>query len=47
MKRSVTIRPGLYRWVQEQIGKGKFQNFSHVVEISVEKLRNSERDGKK
>lgn len=28
-----------HQWIEEQIGKGKFGNFSHVVEVALEKLR--------
>jgi len=46
-KRSIAIRLDLHQWIENQIRKGKFGNFSHAVEIALEKLRNSEKEGKK
>jgi Arc/MetJ-type ribon-helix-helix transcriptional regulator len=43
-KKDVTIRLDLYQWVEEQIGKGKFWNFSHTIEIALEKLRAAEEE---
>lgn len=43
-KKDVTIRLDLYQWVEEQIGKGKFWNFSHTIEIALEKLRATEEE---
>lgn len=37
----------LHLWIESQIRKGKFGNFSHAVEIALETLRDSEREGKK
>lgn len=43
-KKDVTIRLDLYQWVEEQIRKGKFWNFSHTIEIALEKLRAAEEE---
>jgi Arc/MetJ-type ribon-helix-helix transcriptional regulator len=42
-KRSIRIRLDLGEWVEEQIEKGRFQSFSHAVDVAVEKLRDSEK----
>jgi len=46
-KRSIAIRLDLCQWVEEQIGKGRFHNVSHAVEIAVDELRESEKEKKK
>lgn len=46
-KRSVRIRLDLYQWVEEQIERKRFWNFSHAVEIALEKLRDPEREEKR
>ena len=46
-KRSVAIRLDLCQWVEEQIGKGRFHNISHAVEIAVDELKESEKEKKK
>jgi Arc/MetJ-type ribon-helix-helix transcriptional regulator len=43
-KRSVTIRLDLYQWIEEQREKGRFRNFSHLIEVALEKLRDSEKE---
>jgi len=43
-KRDVTLRLDLYQWIEEQIGKGEFQNFSHAVDVALERLRGSEKE---
>lgn len=40
-KKDVTVRLDLQQWVMEQVKKKKFQNFSHAVEIALEKLRDA------
>lgn len=42
-KRTVRIKIDLQQWVEEQVSKKRFQNFSHVVEEALEKLRDSEK----
>jgi Arc/MetJ-type ribon-helix-helix transcriptional regulator len=42
-KRSIVIRLDLYQWVEEQIEKGQFSNFSHATEIALEKLKDAEK----
>jgi len=42
-KRSIRVRFDLSEWVEEQIEKGRFQSFSHAVDVAVEKLRDSEK----
>lgn len=42
-KKGVTIRIDLQQWVEERVRKGKFQNFSHAIDMALEKLRNSEK----
>jgi len=46
-KRSIRIRLDLQQWVEEQVKKGKFPNFSHAVDVALEKLRDSEKEEKK
>jgi Arc/MetJ-type ribon-helix-helix transcriptional regulator len=46
-KRSIAIRLDLYQWIEEQIEKGKFQSFSHAIEIALEKLGDSRKEEKK
>jgi Arc/MetJ-type ribon-helix-helix transcriptional regulator len=46
-KRSIAVSFDLCQRVEEQIGKSKFGNFSHAVEIALEELRDSEKEGKK
>jgi Arc/MetJ-type ribon-helix-helix transcriptional regulator len=43
-KRDITLRLDLYQWIEQQIEKGKFQNYSHAVEIALEMLRGSEKE---
>lgn len=43
-KRSIRIQLDLYQWIEKQIGKGKFGNFSHAVEIALEKLKDTEKE---
>jgi len=38
-KRTIYIKPELHQWIEEQIEKGKFQNFSHTIEVALEKLK--------
>jgi Arc/MetJ-type ribon-helix-helix transcriptional regulator len=40
-KRTIYIKPELHQWIEDQIGKDKFGNFSHAVEIALEKLRDA------
>jgi len=40
-KRTVRIKLDLQQWVEEQVKKGKFRNFSHVVDVALEKLRDT------
>jgi Arc/MetJ-type ribon-helix-helix transcriptional regulator len=42
-KQTIYIKPELHQWIEEQIGKGKFWNFSHAIEEALEKLRDSEK----
>jgi Arc/MetJ-type ribon-helix-helix transcriptional regulator len=46
-KRGIRIRLDLQQWVMEQVKKKKFQNFSHAVDVALEKLRDSEKEEKK
>lgn len=46
-KKDVTLRVDLYEWVEEQIKKGKFWNFSHAIEIALDKLKDTEKEGQK
>jgi len=46
-KRTIALRLDLNQWIEEQIGKGEFQNFSHAIEIALEKLRDSGKEEKK
>lgn len=43
-KRTIYIKPELHEWIEEQIRKGTFWNFSHAVEIALEKTRDSEKE---
>jgi len=45
-KRSIRIRLDLYQWIEEQIERRRFRNFSHTVEIALEKLRDSEKEAR-
>lgn len=45
-KRTIALRVDLNQWIEEQIGKKKFQNFSHAIEVALEKLRDSEKEKK-
>lgn len=45
-RKDVTIRLDLYQWVEEQIAKGKFWNFSHAIEKALERLRDAEKEEK-
>lgn len=38
-QRTIYIKPELLEWVEEQVKKGRFRTFSHVVEVALEKLR--------
>ena len=42
-KRTIFIKSEMHQWIDEQIRNGKFDNFSHAVEIALEKLRVSEK----
>jgi Arc/MetJ-type ribon-helix-helix transcriptional regulator len=42
-RRNITLRADLHKWIEKQIGKGQFQNFSHAVDVALEKLRDSEK----
>lgn len=46
-KRSIRIRVDLCQWVEEQVKKGKFQKFSHVIDAALEKLIESQRKERK
>jgi len=46
-RKAVSIDENLLKWVNEQIEKGKFHSFNHAVEIALERLRGSEKEGKK
>lgn len=46
-KKTVYIKPELYQWVEKQVKKGKFQKFSHAVDVALERLRDSEKEEKK
>jgi Arc/MetJ-type ribon-helix-helix transcriptional regulator len=41
-KKTVSVDKALLEWVGIQVAKGKFKNYSHAVEIALEKLRGSE-----
>jgi Arc/MetJ-type ribon-helix-helix transcriptional regulator len=41
-KRTIYIKPELHQWIEKQKEKGRFQSFSHAIEIALEKLRDSE-----
>lgn len=43
-KRTVRIKLDLQQWVEEQIKKGEFQNLSHVIDVALEKLRDSQKE---
>jgi Arc/MetJ-type ribon-helix-helix transcriptional regulator len=45
-KRSIRIRTDPYQWVEERIKKGKFQSFSHAIDLALEKLRDSIKSSK-
>jgi Arc/MetJ-type ribon-helix-helix transcriptional regulator len=45
-KRTVRIRLDLNQWIEEQIESKRFWNFSHAVEVALEKLRDSEKEAK-
>ena len=45
-RKDVTIRLDLYQWVEEEIRNGKFWNFSHAIEIALEKLKDAEKEPK-
>lgn len=45
-KKTVYIKPELYQWIQEQIEKGVFWNFSHAVEVALRKLADLEKEAK-
>jgi len=40
-KRTIYIKPELHQWIEEQKEKGKFQSFSHAIEIALDKLRDT------
>jgi Arc/MetJ-type ribon-helix-helix transcriptional regulator len=40
-KKDITLRPDLYKWIEEQIQKKRFQNFSHAIDIALEKLKDA------
>ena len=40
-RKDITIREDLFLWCKEQIAKGKFWNFSHVVEQALILLKKS------
>jgi hypothetical protein len=44
-RKDITVRLDLYQWVEQQIEKGKFWNFSHAIEIALEKLRDAQKEG--
>lgn len=46
-KRSIRIRLDLYQWIEEQIRKEKFGNFSHAIDVALEKLRDTEKERKR
>lgn len=43
-KKDITLRVDLYEWIEEQIGKGKFWNFSHAIEIALDKFKDTEKE---
>jgi Arc/MetJ-type ribon-helix-helix transcriptional regulator len=43
-KKAVRLRLDLLDWVEDQIEKGKFWNFSYAVEVALEKLRDAEKE---
>lgn len=45
-ERTIYIKSELHQWTEEQIRKGRFGNFSHAVEIALEKLRDAETQAK-
>jgi len=45
-KKDVTIRLDLYQWIEKRIEEGKFWNFSHAIEIALEKLKETEEEEK-
>lgn len=46
-KRTVRIKVDLQQWVEEQVSKKRFQNFSHAVDVALENLRDSEKEEKR
>jgi len=46
-KRSVRIRLDLYQWIEKQIESNRFWNFSHAVEVALEKLRDAKEEEKR
>jgi Arc/MetJ-type ribon-helix-helix transcriptional regulator len=46
-KRSIRIRLDLNQWIEEQIARKRFWNFSHAVEVALEKLRDARKEEKK
>jgi hypothetical protein len=43
-KTSIVIRLDLCQWIEEQKEKGRFQSFSHAIEIALEKLRDAKKE---
>jgi len=40
-RKAVSIDENLLKWVNEQIEKGKYQNFNHAIEVALEKLKDT------
>lgn len=45
-KRTIYLKPDLLAWLEEQIEKGEYKNFSHAVDVALQKLRESEKEEK-
>jgi len=46
-KRTIRIKLDLNQWIEEQIERKRFWNFSHAVETALEKLREAKEEEKK
>jgi len=45
-QRSVMIRLDLYKWILEEVKKGRFWNVSHAIEYSLIAIRDMEKEEK-
>jgi len=41
-RKNITLPNEIYDWIQHQIDKGRFYNFSHACEIALKKLKEQE-----